>query len=97
MKLSQQEVPTCQSVLVQDGSMTSAPGTVGGGWDVGSDTMGNYITQGGTGTFMRWEADLGTQDWTSTMSIVATDLDGSAATFEFNGNSHFGFEVTRCF
>ena len=31
------------------------------------------------------------------MSLVATALDGSAATFEFNGNSHFGFEVTRCF
>ena len=49
------------------------------------------------GTFLRWEQDLGTQDWTSTMSLVATALDGSAATFEFNGNSHFGFEVTRCF
>ena len=79
--------PSCMAPLVRAGALNDLPGEVGGGWDAGSDSMGDYITQGGTGSFLRWENDFGTDDWTSTMSIVATNLDGSAATFEFNQNS----------
>jgi len=69
-----------------------APVAHGGDWDSGSDDVGAYMTQSGTGTFLRWDGALGTGDFTSRMSIVITALGGSAATFEFNENSHFGFE-----
>lgn len=74
--------------------MGADPQEHGGDWSSGSDAEGGYITQQGTGTFLRFDmpTEAATGDWTSTMKIVLTNLDGSAATFEFNRNSHFGFE-----
>jgi hypothetical protein len=61
-------------------------------WSTGTDDSGAFLTQNGTGTYLRWPYDLGTSDFTSEMTIVIDELEGSAATFEFNGDSHFGFE-----
>ena len=48
MRLSQQDAPTCQAALVTNGVKGELPGETGGGWEEGSDTMGPFITQGGT-------------------------------------------------
>jgi uncharacterized membrane protein len=83
----------CVTAMVTAGAATETPGEeVGGQWTTGSDSNGGYMTQGGTGNFLRWDNELGTSDFTSRMSIKLMNLDGSAATFEFNRNSHFGFE-----
>lgn len=82
------------TALVVGGVMGSDPNEHGGAWTGGgSDATGGFITQQGTGTFLRFDMPtVGTGDWTSTMKIVLTSLGSSAATFEFNQNSHFGFE-----
>ena len=76
--------------------VTNEPLTViGDAWTAASDGFGGYITREGTNNYLRWEQDLGTEDFTSTMKLVVTNLYNSAATFEFNYNnawSNFGFD-----
>ena len=82
----------CDATLVANGVLESDPREAGGGWESGSDSRGAYLTQNGPGTFLRWAYDLGTDDFTVDIALTLTELDGSAATFEINGDSHFGFE-----
>ena len=81
----------CLSSLVTNGVDSKLPSEHGGGWTAGKDATGAYLTQEGKGTYLRWDGKLGTEDFTSTMKLVITKLGKSAATFEFNQNSHFGF------
>ena len=78
--------------------MGGDPQEHGGDWESGSDAEGSYITQEGTGTFLRFDMPqvASTGDWTSTMRIALDNLDGSAATFEFNRNSLLDGEHQYC-
>jgi len=84
--------------VVVNGVMNEPLTVIGDAWAAGSDSFGSYITSspgscyaGGTGVcYLRWEHDLGTGDFTSTMNLVVTDLYNSGASFEFNYNSAWG-------
>ncbi|CAH0373266.1 unnamed protein product [Pelagomonas calceolata] len=84
--------------IVVNGVMNEPLTVIGDAWAAGSDSFGSYITSspglcyaGGTGVcYLRWEHDLGTGDFTSTMNLVVTDLYNSGASFEFNYNSAWG-------
>ena len=87
--------PPCTTVLVANGASSNDPYETGSGWTTGgSDANGGYLARQGTGNFLRYDTagvPFGTSDFTSRMRLSITQLAGSAATFEFNGNSHFGF------
>ena len=73
----------CTTALVTNGVQGNLPTEhVGGTWGDGTDSFGKYMTQEGTGTFLRWDANLGTNAFTSRMKLAVTKLAGSAATFE---------------
>ena len=76
--------------VVVNGVMNEPLTVIGDAWAAGSDGFGGYITRGGTNNYLRWEHDLGTGDFTSTMNLVVTDLYNSGASFEFNYNSAWG-------
>ena len=85
--------------VVVNGAMNEPLTVIGSTWAAGLDGFGSYIASSTGGCYascyLRWEHDLGTEDFTSTMNLVVTDLYNSATTFEFDYNSawgsHFGF------
>ena len=83
---------SCATALVTKGVQGHLPSEHGGDWGTGSDASGNFMKQAGTKTYLRWDGNLGTEDFTSRMKLAIDKLSDSAATFEFNENSHFGFE-----
>ena len=82
----------CYASVVDGANFGHDANEVGDGWIAETDSFGAYLTRGGTGNFLRWQYNLGTDDFTVEIDLTLSSLSGSAATFELNGNSHFGFE-----